>query len=193
MRIIGIDPSITATGICDDQGNLTVAGGPAHMGDLRLPVIADAVQQAVERSLAQLAVIEDLPFNAHSAGVSGMVQGVIRARLIALKVPYVLVVPSTLKKFATGNGNANKSDMRMAMFQRSGQDVRSDDQVDAWWLWVAGRQAMGEAIVQMPAAQVKALEVVGWPEEPEPEPEPVKLTPGDLAADVVLKSRRRKP
>ena len=44
------------------------------------------------------------------------------------------VTPSTLKKFATGRGNATKPDMRMALYQRAGVDCRDDNQVDAWWL-----------------------------------------------------------
>lgn len=173
-QIIGIDPSITATGICDVNGNLTVAGGMAHMGDKRLPLIADAVQEVAQAGRAELAVIEFLPQHMMAAGVTGMVQGVIRARLMTIGVPYVLVTPSTLKKFATGKGNADKPDMRMAMFKRSGQDVRSDDMVDAWWLWVAGRQATGDPVLPMPAGQVAALDVVGWPDE---------LVPPAAAAD----------
>lgn len=46
--------------------------------------------------------------------------------------------PTSLKKFATGKGNATKADMRMALFQRAGIDCRDDNQVDAWWLHQIG-------------------------------------------------------
>ena len=58
----------------------------------------------------------------------------IRLALIESEVPYVTIAPATLKKYATGKGNATKADMRMAWFQRTGEDVRDDDAVDALWL-----------------------------------------------------------
>jgi len=163
-RVIGVDPSITATGIADVNGHLTVAGGPPYMGDRRLPVIGQAVADVVERGLPDLAVIEDLPQHAKAAGITGMVQGVIRSKLIELGVPYAIVVPATLKKFASGRGDADKADLRMALYKRTGIDERSDDKVDAWWLRAAGLQHLGEPIVTLPAAQVKVLEIVGWPD-----------------------------
>jgi Holliday junction resolvasome RuvABC endonuclease subunit len=92
-----------------------------------------------------------------------MVQGVVRLALLRQGVPYVTVVAATLKKYATGNGGANKSDMRMALYQRAGIDERNDNKVDAWWLRHAGLDHFGEAIVQLPAAQRAALAKVAWP------------------------------
>jgi Holliday junction resolvasome RuvABC endonuclease subunit len=162
-NVIGIDPSITATGLCDHAGRLSVAGGPAYMGDKRLTVIESAVQQLANLARPDLAVIEFLPQHMKAAGITGMVQGVVRNALFKLGVPYVTITPATLKKFATGRGDADKADMRMALYKRTGGDVRSDDMVDAWWLRAAGLQALGEGVVDLPAAQVRALDVVAWP------------------------------
>lgn len=163
-NVIGIDPSITATGIADAVGRLSVAGGPAHMGDKRLSAISYAVAAVAGNGGADLAVIEFLPAHMSGAGITGMVQGVVRNVLLELDVPYVLVTPSTLKKYATGRGDADKADMRMALYQRAGIDQRNDDMVDAWWLRAAGLQAVGEPLVELPAKQVKALDVVQWPQ-----------------------------
>ena len=67
-----------------------------------------------------------------------MVQGVIRECLQTLAVPYLLVSPATLKKFATNKGNAKKPEMRKAWLEYAGFDVADDNKVDAAWLRTIG-------------------------------------------------------
>jgi Holliday junction resolvasome RuvABC endonuclease subunit len=164
VRVIGIDASITETGIADVDGRLTTAGGDSPLGDRRLQVIHDAVTKVCVAGRPDLAVLEDLPTHAHGAGITGMAQGVIRLALLDRGVPYVTVVAATLKKYATGNGGANKSDMRMALYKRAGIDERNDNKVDAWWLRHAGLDHFDEALVALPAAQRAALGKVAWPD-----------------------------
>jgi Holliday junction resolvasome RuvABC endonuclease subunit len=163
VRVIGIDPSITATAIAHTDGTLTVVGGAASLGDRRLSAIHEAITAACIPAWPDLAVMEDLPTHAHGAGVTGMVQGVIRLALLTIGVPYVTVPPATLKKYATGRGGADKADMRMALYQRAGLDERNDNKVDAWWLRAAGLEHLGQPAVKLPAAQVAALGKVAWP------------------------------
>jgi len=160
-RVVGIDPSLTSTGIAAADGALSTVGGDSKVGDRRLARIADAVALAVAD--ADLVVLELLPQHMKSAGITGMAQGVIRLALVNACVPYVFLQPSLLKKYATGRGAADKADMRMALYQRTGVDVRDDNQVDAWWLRAAGLQHLGEPVVKLPAAQVAVLDKVAWP------------------------------
>lgn len=164
MRVLGIDPSITATGIAGVDGQLTVIGGAAELGDDRLRIIHDAITTIIVQSGPDLAVIEDLPTHAHGAGITGMVQGVIRHALIRQGVPYVTVVAASLKKYAFGNGGANKSDMRMALYQRAGIDERNDNKVDAWWLRAMGCDQYGAPLVTVPKVNREALGKVAWPD-----------------------------
>ena len=159
--VIGVDPSITATGLALSDGSLITVGGKADRGDDRLLDIACAMGTACYD--ADLVVIEDLPTHAHGAGTTGMVQGVIRLMCLRAGVPYALVTAATLKKYATGSGAAGKADMRMALYKRTGTDVRDDNQCDAWWLRAAGLEHLGHAVVKLPAAQVAALAKVQWP------------------------------
>lgn len=163
MRVIGLDPSITATGIARADGTLDVVGGKPEDGDRRLQTIRDEIRLILLVDRPHLAVLEDLPKNAQTAGITGMVQGVIRCELIAEGVPYVLVVPSTLKKYATGDGRADKSDLRMALFVRAAINEKNDNKVDAWWLRHLGLDYFGEAPVRLPALQRKSLDVPKWP------------------------------
>ena len=163
MRVVGIDPSMSATGVAHDDGGLTTITYPKQVTrDSRLGVLHTKVWDAAEG--ADLVVIEDLPTHAHGAGITGMVQGVVRLTLIHGAVPYLVVTPATVKKFATGKGNATKADMRMAWFQRTGDDVRDDNQVDAAWLRQLGLHHLGLPEFSLPKAQVAAIATAkpGW-------------------------------
>ena len=159
--VVGIDPSLSATGLAAADGATSTVGGDSRVGDLRLARIADAVATAIAG--AHLVVIEDLPTHAKGAGFTGRAQGVVRLALVNAGVPYAAVIPSVLKKFATGSGNASKGDLRMALYKRAGLDLRDDNQVDAWWLRAAGLQRLGQPAVSLPAAQVRVLDGVEWP------------------------------
>jgi Holliday junction resolvasome RuvABC endonuclease subunit len=167
--VIGIDPSLGTpakggTGICGVNGDsFTVR--PKLADDTRLTLICDAVR--IQAEVADLAVIEDLPTNAMSAGKTGMAQGVVRFALQDVLTPYVLVPPATLKVFATGRGNADKSDMRMELFKRAGLDLRDDNQVDAWWLRQLGLHWMGIGSIPLPALHTRALDKVDFSHLPE--------------------------
>lgn len=159
--VIGLDLSIAATGVACADGVVTWKQ-PSKLGDGRLENIADALDEfAVPRT--DLAVIEDLPTHAHGAGITGMVHGAVRVQLIRMGVPYALVPPATLKKYATGKGNAGKPEMAVALFKRAGLELGDDNQVDAWWLRAMGMDALGAPLVDLPAAQRDAMAKVTWP------------------------------
>ena len=144
MNVIGIDPSLSATGLCWGRTSYCTvrltASNPRRLADLQGAV------EGVLRTLAAgphntLAVIEDLPTHAHSAGLTGQAQGVVRAALQARSIPYLTVAPASLKKFATGSGRADKAAMLAAHEASLGWAAPKsvdDNQVDAWWLREVG-------------------------------------------------------
>lgn len=162
--MLGIDPSLTATGIACCDGTLLVSGGASILGDRRLTLIHKSIMKACEDGPV-LAVVEDLPTHAMGAGKSGMAQGVVRLALLANGVPYAEIVPATLKKYATGHGRAGKPAMRAALFEHTGVDERSTDKVDAAWLRHAGLDWLGAPEIVLPANQRAALDKAKWPEE----------------------------
>lgn len=155
-RVVGLDLSLSATGIAYSDGS-TFTVKPESSSDARLAEIRAEVRTAV--FAAHLVVIEDGVHRSPAAFDLGMVHGAIRT-ILQTGPPYLLVPPSTLKKFATGRHNATKPDMRMALYQRTGVDLRDDNQVDAAWLRYAGLQLLGEPVVELPKAQVAALDKV---------------------------------
>ncbi len=162
FQIVGLDLSMTATGIALADGTTETVKTKAT-GDRRLVAIADAVRAVTAG--CDMAVIEDLPTHAKSAGITGMVHGAVRAALIVAGVPYVLITPASVKKYATGKGNAGKPDMAVALFKRAGLEAGDDNQVDAYWLRAMGLDHYGQPCVQLPAVNRAALDAVkSWPE-----------------------------
>jgi hypothetical protein len=158
-RVVGLDLSMTATGIADVDGlTWTIKPGSRHVGDQRLADIVRATNVAAAG--ARLVVIEDLPKHAMAAGITGMVHGAVRIGLLSYSRPYVLLPPASLKKYATGRGNAGKPEMAVALFKRAGLELADDNQVDAAWLRFAGLQLLGAPAFPLPAAQVAALDAV---------------------------------
>lgn len=161
MNVLGLDLSITATGIARPDGSTLTVNLAASLRDGRLSVLDERITDELDH--VDLAVIEDLPTHAHGAGITGMVHGIARLALLQHQVPYVLVPPATLKKYATARGNANKADMRMELYKRVGLDLTDDNQVDAWWLRAMGLDHFALAPVVLPATHRGALAKVGWP------------------------------
>ncbi len=177
-RVIGLDLSITATGICDSLGRTSTVGGPSHEGDRRIRTITEAAMHATFYreplplhmpgewyvNVVNLVVIEGLAIHGPGGAMAAaQLMGALKLRLIEDGVRYVEIPPSTLKKFATGKGNATKPDMAVALYKRAGIELANDNEVDAWWLRAAGLQALGHPVVNVPQSQIEALAKVTWP------------------------------
>lgn len=159
--VVGLDLSITATGICDTDGTCCTILGKAAAGDKRMAVIESHVY---DRRDADLFVIEGLAVHGPGNGMAAaQVMGAVKVCLIKAGAPYVEVPPSTLKKFATGRGNATKPEMAVALYKRAGIELANDNETDAFLLRAAGLHALGHPLFDLPAAQVAALDKVAWP------------------------------
>ncbi|MER7500486.1 hypothetical protein AB0L05_27890 [Nonomuraea pusilla] len=176
-RVIGLDLSLTSTGIALSDGSTATFKTKTSDGDHRLTLIRQAVAVAVggpkfmgnpDSPPAALVVIEDVPpVRGHALVVLGMVHGAVRELLANAGVPYALVPPGSLKKYATGDGGADKTAMAMAAYKRAGREFPGDkggDQCDAWWLRAMGMEALRHPLVDLPKVQRDALAKVTWPE-----------------------------
>ncbi|MFE0376217.1 hypothetical protein ACFW1M_11635 [Streptomyces inhibens] len=166
-RIIGLDLSLTSTGVALPDGTTYRIKTRPQDGDHRLVIIRDNLRRMLAtRAPVHLAVVEDLPRNAMAAGVTGMVQGIARCELSDAGVPVAYVVPATLKSYAADHGRADKARMADAAYLAAGIQFTDDpggDQCDAWWLRAAGHDWWGDPIFTLPAAQRARLAKAKWP------------------------------
>lgn len=163
---MGLDLSLTSTGCCNIKGDC-YSLKPSYKGAERLEWFADtfdALSTAPNRP--DLVVLEGYAYGrvnkAHELGELG---GVVRLALWRAGIPFVVVPPSTLKKYATGKGNASKDQVLIAAVKRSGIEFNNNDEADAWWLRQIGLQQYevdDPTHVQMPLAHLGALTGVVW-------------------------------
>lgn len=166
--VVGLDLSIAATGVATPHGVETIKLA-AKLGDSRLQILADKVEELVVPRIpapylpAELVVIEGYVTRSPAASVLGLVHGAVRTRLLDLGVPYLLVPPATLKKYATGKGTGDKTAMAIAALKRAGREFGDDNQCDAWWLSVLGLDLLGHPIVDIPKTQRAAIQGLQLP------------------------------
>lgn len=145
MNIIGIDPGTIKTGIV----HITGKGDPhfsveligyESKGQEKLPVLNDrlayivpGIAKRLKEAAPELVMVE-YPF-----GISGHAKavvelfGIIRWHCIMNGFKIMPLQSAKIKKYATGHGRAEKSDLRMQVYKEYGLDL-SEDKADAFWI-----------------------------------------------------------
>lgn len=170
VRVFGVDLSLTRTGIAAPEGNAGVLK-PVYGSkepERRLRWVRDEVVTLARSHRAALVCMEGFSFGSKGRALD-QIHGLgwlVRIALREASVPYVIVPPSVLKRYATGRGNADKAAMQMAAQKRLGYDTdRPDDnEVDALWLRALALDAYGCPAVTVPKAQRDgSIAAVTWP------------------------------
>lgn len=165
-QVIGLDLSLTETGIATTAGQTTIKTSPDTRLEDRLLTIRDSIYRTISDAGSNpLVVIENYVTRSPAASILGMVHGVIRVHLHEHHIPYVLIPPASLKRYATGKGNATKPDIRVAILQRYSQDIRNDNACDAFVLRAMGLDALGTPLAALPQTHRQALDKICWPTE----------------------------
>lgn len=148
-RVIGIDPSLASTGIAYANGELTNVKTEKSEGVYRLQPIYNTTFAAAGsgywKGTKSLAVVEDLPRNAMGAGLTGQAQGCVRLAIANAGISMLTIAPATLKKFATGNGKADKGELKARYKLDTGAENKNSDQVDAYYMRQYGVALLAEA------------------------------------------------
>ena len=172
MRILALDLSLTATGVALPTGDAERLSAPYGPGEPleRLTWLRDQVMRRVLAGV-DLVVLEGFSYGSKGSTIDQIygLGWLVRVALHDHGVVYVTVPPSSLKKYATGSGNAKKPDMRMELFKRMGVDEKDDNKVDALWLQAMALDAYGHRVLPMPVSHREALSKVDWPSLPEHE------------------------
>lgn len=166
--VIGIDLSLTSTGVALPKETLVISTKTKDVARLIIlrNEIINTVAEAVENPLV---VIEGYSFaarNSHSHSL-GELGGVVKVAISEKGWPWALVPPTVRAKFATGRGNASKSEVVSAVSARTGitwSGPGADDKCDAWILQEMGLTYLGRGRKDWPKTHLVALDSVEWPE-----------------------------
>lgn len=149
-RVMGIDASLTATGLAVINGTKLfsdVLSPPKdqNRGPARLSWFKDMFSVAIRTHHPELIFIEGYGFGAknqaHSLGELG---GILKVCIHESGVPFQIAPPTVLKMFATGKGNAEKDAVSKELFKRYGVDLMNNNAVDAAGLAIMALAAQDE-------------------------------------------------
>lgn len=173
-HVVGIDFSLTATGIGSSRGWAVTIGEKGRRGDLfdqrgaRIDRLAGAVDEHVGRSHhVDLAVMEQpapgVPGGStwDRAGAWWAIARDLRRR----RIPIAFVANTARSKYATGRAGADKDTvLRMMREQLPGWTIDNDNEADALALAAMGRDWLGRPLYPVTdRARWEALEAVEWP------------------------------
>lgn len=183
MRVIGLDLSLTSTGMSDGLERRVVRTSPADgVYEARLDRIECELRRFLvgrNRPAPGLVVMEGPSFRSKGPGHEELagVRAVVRRRLWRDGIPFAIVPPRSLKAYVTGNGNASKAEMVSELDRRymtgfSGILVKDGryDMADAFGLAAMGYERVGLPLscrfLTEPVAQSHAgiLAKIEWPD-----------------------------
>jgi crossover junction endodeoxyribonuclease RuvC len=179
--IIGVDPSLSATGLARwHDGHIVVTTVSTPVGELSAARHHTIVMRILGMrgtntiKPATLVVIES-PILPRGEDVKNRqvpldlfaLRAVIYHGLYSYGIPWVEVHPSTLKLYATGNGRASKADMLTAARGRLGKHLFAADhnEADAAWLMAMGVGQYVEPLCPLPQTNRKAMATPKWPRQ----------------------------
>jgi len=161
--VVGIDPSLTGTGLAygGESEKILTAKASTVRGQLqRMNTIASRV--ALHVPDGALVVMEGPALGRGAQAwhhVLGGLWWILAATVTNRGATLVEVPPKTLKKFATGNGNADKAAMCAAWFEHTGQAITDHDRADALWCRQVGLHLVGAGeVLALPPRQLAAAE-----------------------------------
>jgi Holliday junction resolvasome RuvABC endonuclease subunit len=175
VRVLGLDLSVRATGICLPDGALSTFT-PTRNDDWRLVEIRNHVIGLVRAHRVDLVMIEG-PYIARQTTAAMVLAGlhyVVRVALLSNSTPYLCPAPALLKTYALGKGSGPGTDklaVVKALLTRTRGEVDPDDdnQADAWWLRAMGMDLAGHPLIPMPATHRRAIDNLRLPAALQPQ------------------------
>lgn len=172
MKAIGLDLSLTGTGVCvlseDDVVLETIRSKPC--GDTpsdelrRLQGIISKIEGFLdEHEGVSIAAIEGLAYSARNttalvqlAGLNYLTRDMLHRRGIT----FVIVQPSSLKKYITGKGNAQKDHIMLEIYKNFGITILDNNQSDAYALAHCAAAFSGEELHKLTAPQKDVVKLL---------------------------------
>lgn len=179
MTVIGLDLSLTSTGVAIARGGRIVetlaikSSGKKTDGlpemERRLYDIINRIRGQVDRHDPTFAVIEAPSFGSKFGSTderAGLRWGVIHM-LATRSIAIAQVSPKSRAKYGTGNGNAKKLEVLTAVrgnYAHCDLTIRTDDEADALILAAMGSRHLGQPVeLVLPDGALESMEKVQWP------------------------------
>lgn len=165
VAVVGLDLSLTATGIAGPHETLVIVPGKRKGLD-RLRWIVSEVDRAV--GLCPLVVVEGPSYGSTTGNQHerGGLWWMVREALDGIGCQVAVAPPASVKKYSCGKGNAGKAEVMSAAWRRLGYEGHDDNVSDALWLRQIGLAHVGHPdAVAVPALHRNALAGVAWPEQ----------------------------
>jgi len=177
MIVVGLDLSLAKTGytIIKDGGEVLASGlirskptgeKPVHE-TRRIVKIAEEIVETIDRLCPKenpsLVVIEGLAFMARNTSSLVQLSGLnylVRVLLDQFNWPFMIVAPTTLKKFITGKGNGDKSLMMMTVFKNYNFESLDDNECDAYALAVCGFACLDKPVREVTKPQEEVIKLL---------------------------------
>lgn len=141
MIYLGLDTSARSTGLAiitpvsaTPLVLTNIQPGDRKEGERLAYIRKEIICICAKHSISQ-ACVEGYSFGStHQAFTLAEVAGVAKAALAEFGIPLAIVAPAALKKFVTGNSNAEKPAMSASILAKWGVAVDQNDQADAYGL-----------------------------------------------------------
>lgn len=161
--VVGIDPSLSSTGLATTDRLLRLKPPRGLVGSARIRWIVSAATAWA----ADLYVIEGPAYSRQLGAGHHEAAGLwwaLRMELDQRDIPVAVVPPNVLKKYATGSGNASKDQVLAAVVRRyAHMPITGNDEADAYVLYAMGLDYVGHPPLPVPQSQRAALASVDWP------------------------------
>lgn len=140
MRARGPAGDLQGGGKGDDvaSGVWNLKGGRHEGGGMRYVHLRDYLQKVSVAWLPDIVVYEEARGHkgTDAAQIYGGIVAIITGCCEQWELPYEGIPVGTIKKFATGKGNANKAAMILAAQARwPDANILDDNEADARWIW----------------------------------------------------------
>jgi crossover junction endodeoxyribonuclease RuvC len=173
---VGLDLSLTKTGyaIVDEDGIVLSSGvikskpsGDSPLDETRriVRIAEEAVQKIDEFCPGEgptLVAIEGLAFMAKGTSLVQLagLNYLIRTLLAQFNWPFLIVMPTTLKKFITGSGKGDKDMIMMSLFKNYGFEAIDNNEADSYGLSACALALLGNPLKELGVPQKEVISLL---------------------------------
>lgn len=130
---------------------------------IRIKKIIEDIEEFVSEYYPSVVCIEGLAFMAKNTTALVQLSALnymTRSMLNEYNIPFVIVAPTTLKKFVTGKGNSDKEVLMMMVYRDYNEQLLDNNIVDAFALSLIGMSLLGKPIKKLTVHQQEVIKLV---------------------------------